>query len=155
MAATSSGGVWVHVAIPGGNAGVAGPFSGHGQFQLVTAGIHTYPTQQAAQAAPAQTLNATQVHIFEQVVLEGPGIGQGFFGLGQNAAQVGHDLASPIEGIAEIGAVLKAFFTALTDVSMWRSLFYIVFGAALIFAGIRLWLGKPVFPSPSVVPVPV
>lgn len=63
---------------------------------------------------------------------------------------------NPLAGIAEVGAVLKSAFLAITDISLWRSLLYIALGAALLFAGARLWLGKPLLPKPPpIVPIPL
>lgn len=65
-------------------------------------------------------------------------------------------LPNPLAGIDEIGAVLKAFFTTVTDWHFWASLGWILLGLVLMAAGIRLWLGKPLLPKmPAAVPVPV
>lgn len=74
----------------------------------------------------------------------------------QVGGHVAPDLPNPLTGIEEIGAVLKAFYTTLTDASFWRSFGWIVIGLGLIVAGIRMWMGKSVLPStPSVIPIPV
>ena len=65
-------------------------------------------------------------------------------------------VTSPLAGLDEIGAVLKAFFNAVTDASMWRCTGLIALGVTLMVAGLRLWLGKPALPKmPSVIPIPV
>lgn len=71
----------------------------------------------------------------------------------------GHNIQIPVvsplvHGVNEIAAVTKATFSTLTDLSMWRSLAWIIGGLILVYAGIRLWLGKPILPkAPPVVPV--
>lgn len=77
---TSNGQAWIHIHQTG-SSGIAGPFTGNDIFTLAQAGVHMYPSQSAAQAAPAQVLNQAQATAIEKVALSGPGIGQGFFGL--------------------------------------------------------------------------
>jgi hypothetical protein len=77
-------------------------------------------------------------------------------GQGNNLKNAGAAVASPVTGIIEIGSVLKAFFTAVTDWHLWASAGWIVLGLVLAAMGIRLWLGKPALPSPpAVLPLPV
>lgn len=65
-------------------------------------------------------------------------------------------VTSPLAGLDEIGAVLKAAFNAVTDLGMWRCVGLILLGGVLVLAGLRLWLGKPALPKmPSVIPIPV
>lgn len=96
--------VWIHISDPG-KSGVAGPFSGNGQFQLMSAGIHVYATQANAQKAPAQVLTQTQANVVAQVALEGPGIGQGFFGLGGDVGKAASAAADPFHGL-NLGNIL-------------------------------------------------
>jgi hypothetical protein len=75
---------------------------------------------------------------------------------GNNYQKAASGVTSAVSGITEVGAVAKAAFLALTDAGMWRSLGAIILGLALMFAGLRLWLGKPLLPKPPpVIPVPV
>jgi len=48
--------------------------------------------------------------------------------------------ADPLTGIA---AALEAFWSAVTDGKMWRSVWWIVLGAWLLFSGLLLWLKIP------------
>ena len=130
-------GIWVNVSIPGGQAGVAGPFSGQGQFDLIQAGIHTYTTQADAQASSPQTLDANQVHVFEQVVLQGPGIGSGFFGLQQNVQQLPGAIAS------DVSSALNPF-GFLSQASFWLRTGEVLIGVVLIAIGLNAMLkGRP------------
>jgi hypothetical protein len=49
-------------------------------------------------------------------------------------------LPNPLAGIA---GSLEAFFTAVTDGKLWRSLGWILLGASLVYTGIFLWLRIP------------
>ena len=147
-ASTSGTGVWVNVRI-GQNQNVAGPFTVNQAAELASVGIHMYPTQAAAAAATPQNLNAAQTQMFEKVVLQGPGVGSGFFGLGQNIATLSNAAA-----IFDIGHWIGVLVTHLTDIFMWRSLGWITLGLVLLIVGIMLLLRK-MDVLPSVVPVPV
>lgn len=46
-----------------------------------------------------------------------------------------------IDPLAAIGGSLEAFFTALTDGKMWRSLGWILLGILLMIVGVVLWIG--------------
>jgi hypothetical protein len=61
---------------------------------------------------------------------------------------------NPLSGLAAIGAALAKAVGYLSDLSMWRSLGWLLLGAVLIILGIVLWLKKENF-LPSVVPLPV
>jgi hypothetical protein len=61
---------------------------------------------------------------------------------------------NPLSGLAAIAAALAKFAGYLGDISMWRSLGWLLLGAVMIILGILLWLKKENF-LPSVVPVPV
>lgn len=61
---------------------------------------------------------------------------------------------NPLSGIDRIGAVVEAFFRAVTDVKFWRSLGWILLGIIMLVVGIRIWMGKPLLPQ-APVPVPV
>jgi len=118
--------VYVNVQIPNGKSGVAGPFDGRGQVQLMAVGIHVYASQNAASAATPQTLNSSQIKVFEQVILEGPGIGSGFFGLGKDAKAA---ISAPLTGINAIGD----FFSRLTEASTWVRVGEFVAGGLLLY----------------------
>lgn len=45
--------------------------------------------------------------------------------------------------LSDTAATLTAFFAEITDGKMWRSLAWIVLGAALLLLGIALWLRIP------------
>ena len=58
--------------------------------------------------------------------------------------------------IDEVGSALVGFFELITDKFMWRSLGWLVLGAALLITGIVLWTKKAGYDVlPSVVPLPV
>jgi hypothetical protein len=48
-----------------------------------------------------------------------------------------------LAGIGEIGAVLKAFLTDITDLAFWRSLGWLILGLVLLGAGLSIWLKIP------------
>lgn len=54
-----------------------------------------------------------------------------------------------ISQLSDVARVLAAFYQALTNGKMWRSLGWILLGLALFLSGLFLWLGKdlpPVMP---------
>jgi hypothetical protein len=77
------------------------------------------------------------------------------------------ELPDPLGGIEQIGAALRAFWDGITDWHLWASLGWITLGVFLMWAGLRMWLGKPIIPkgtgavamatgdAPPVIPVPV
>ena len=151
QAAASGKGAWVNVQI-GQNHNVAGPFTVNQVAELASVGIHMYPSQAAAAAATPQNLSATQVKMFEQVILQGPGVGQGF-GLGQNISSAVSTLSNAA-AIFDVAHWIGELVTHLTDIFMWRSLGWILLGLVLLVVGILLLL-KKMDVLPTVVPVPV
>lgn len=63
-------------------------------------------------------------------------------------------LSNPLDGIQEIGHWLGVVVTAITDVSMWRSLGWLLLGGILLISGLFLWL-KDKGVIPETIPVPV
>jgi uncharacterized membrane protein YedE/YeeE len=63
-------------------------------------------------------------------------------------------VANAASGAGGIADALSAFFAAVTDVYMWRSLGWLALGIVLLFAGAALWLKKE-GALPSVIPLPV
>ena len=58
---------------------------------------------------------------------------------GRAATTAGEDaLVGPL---AAIGGSFEAFFGAVTDGKLWRSLAWIILGLALMYLGIMLWIG--------------
>ena len=57
---------------------------------------------------------------------------------GQAAATAADLLLGPL---AAIGGSFEAFFTAVTDGKMWRSLGWILLGLGLMYLGVFLWIG--------------
>jgi hypothetical protein len=55
----------------------------------------------------------------------------------------GADASNPLQGLGDVAAALKAFYTAVTDGKMWRSIAWIVLGLILMVNGILLWLKIP------------
>lgn len=152
MATTPPKGLWIHVDWGQGvnEPSVLGPFTGEGVIQLHSAGVNLYPSKDAAEQAPAQDITKAQGDQILKVSIAGPGIGQGFFGLGNDI----HRAGTNVSGVVEIGAVLKAFFLQISRVEMWRSLGWIVLGVVLILLGAYMWLNKKGF-APDAVPIPV
>lgn len=60
---------------------------------------------------------------------------------GQAAATAADPLLGPL---AAIGGSFEAFFGAVTDGKMWRSLGWILLGIMLMYLGVTLWIGGPV-----------
>lgn len=58
-----------------------------------------------------------------------------------NAAPTVPSVPDPLAPLAGIAGSLEAFFTALTDGKMWRSLGWIILGIALMIIGVVLWIG--------------
>jgi hypothetical protein len=96
-----------------------------------------FPTKAAAQAA-ANAFNKNP----------GPPLG------GVTGPSVVPKISNPVAGIAEVGAVLKAFFQQITRAEMWRSLGWTVLGFLLMIIGAALWLKKEGY-LPDAVPVPL
>ena len=48
-------------------------------------------------------------------------------------------------GISDVAGVLEAFFTAITDGTMWRSLAWLLMGVGLIAGGLTLWAKTTVY----------
>ena len=69
------------------------------------------------------------------------------------------DIQAAATGIVQTAGFfgfIEGFLTALTDPGMWISLGWLTLGVVLIISGVRLWMGKPLLPSPPpVVPIPV
>jgi hypothetical protein len=132
----SSGG-WIHISAGTAQDKVAGPFTGDGLFQLLTAGIHVYPSQKAAAAAPSQNLTQSQADTVAQVIGEGPGIGQGFFGLSGNVSSA----VQQASGLWSVGHWIGELVSHLTDIHMWISIGWLALGLLLLITGIMM-LGK-------------
>jgi hypothetical protein len=66
---------------------------------------------------------------------------------GQDAQQAAADAAAAAKAAAnpllDVAAALKAFFSAVTDYKMWRSVAWIMLGLFLMVNGILLWLRIP------------
>ena len=76
-----------------------------------------------------------------QVIAAGAGAGlQAAAGVGLPSVP-GASASNPLAGIGDIAAAMKAFYSAVTDGKMWRSLAWILLGAVLMLAGILLWIG--------------
>lgn len=160
---TTATGVWVHVdwGIPATSnplfKPVLGPFTGEGVVKLRAAGITEYPSEQEAAKAPAQKISKQQGDVILATEIAGQGVGQGFFGLGQDfqnaPAQAFGDIASGL-GLTEIGHYVGDFVTHLTDGAMWRSLGWLALGLVLMIVGILMLLRKQDL-IPDVLPVPV
>lgn len=43
-------------------------------------------------------------------------------------------------GLTAIAATLDAFFADVTSIAMWRSIGWLAIGAAMMYAGLYLWL---------------
>lgn len=56
----------------------------------------------------------------------------------------GLHIPNPLSGIDEVAAVLKAFYNAVTDGKLWRSLGWVVLGLAILGAGIALFFKKQI-----------
>lgn len=127
---------WINITWSGATGNhVAGPFSGQGAIQLFGAGFKLYPSQSAATSGTPQTIDATQIQTLENVILQGPGIGQGFFGLLPDLKQAGSDISgavkAPLTGLAAIGD----FFQRLTQPSTWIRVGEFVGGGLLLYIG--------------------
>jgi hypothetical protein len=78
-----------------------------------------------------------------QVIAAGAGAGlQAAGGVGLPTIP-GASAANPLAGLGDVAAALKAFYSAVTDGKMWRSVAWILLGALLVFNGIVLWLRIP------------
>jgi hypothetical protein len=78
-----------------------------------------------------------------QVIAAGAGAGlQAAGGVGLPTIP-GADASNPLAGIGDVAAALKAFYSAVTDGKMWRSLAWIALGLLLMVNGILLWLKIP------------
>jgi hypothetical protein len=65
-------------------------------------------------------------------------------------------IPNPLHGIDEVAGAVTGFFGVLTDVTLWRSLGWLLLGVALIILGLYLWLKKQdIIPDAVPVPVPV
>ena len=58
------------------------------------------------------------------------------------------------DALIELASGIGAFYDAVTDGKMWRSLGWLLLGAILLILGIMLWLKKENY-LPSAVPVPI
>jgi hypothetical protein len=146
-------GLWIHVdwgKAAGKEPAVMGPFTGEGVIQLNSAGVKLYPSKAAAEKAPAQKISTSQGDQILKVNMAGPGIGQGFFGLGSNVKQLGQ-----VGGITEIGHFIGVIASAITDGAMWRSLGWISLGGILLVIGLFLWLKDSGALEGLPIPVPV
>lgn len=98
---------YVNVNVPNAQlTGVSGPYSGSDLVGMLTTGIHIYPTEAAAQAAQPQSLNGPQTIAFEHAILSGPGIGQGFFGLGHDITHAPGQALSDLWHGLDLGQIL-------------------------------------------------
>ena len=55
----------------------------------------------------------------------------------------GSGLAADVGQIADIASSLEAFYSAVTDAKMWKSLGWLLLGVLFLTAGIMLWLRIP------------
>jgi len=88
-----------------------------------------YPTRKAAQAV-ADKYNKQPAS--KKTVTQPANIPEG------STQGVGFSLPDPVAGLV---GVLKAFYDQLTKASMWKSLAWIVLGAAFLIVGLLLWVG--------------
>ena len=63
-------------------------------------------------------------------------------------------VSNPLDFVQEIGHWIGVLVTDITDVAMWRSIGWIMLGAAMFIGGVFLWL-KDKGVLPDVVPIPV
>lgn len=52
-------------------------------------------------------------------------------------------IPNPLSALGQIAAAIRAFFDAITDAAMWRSIGWIFLGMWMIWVGIMLWLRVP------------
>jgi len=52
-------------------------------------------------------------------------------------------ITSDVQAIGDVAAALEAFFSAITDAKMWKSLGWLLLGVAFLTMGILLWLRIP------------
>lgn len=81
-----------------------------------------------------------------QVIAAGAGAGAaaaGGVGLPTIPGVDAGGFSNPLAPLGDVAAALKAFFSAVTDYKMWRSVAWIMLGLILIVNGILLWLRIP------------
>lgn len=127
MAPAASGIEWAHVRGMGVRS-----VSGDGISRFETAGIRLYPSQVAAERAPAQALTPAQTDVFLQNVLAGGGIGHGF-GLGHDIGQIASDAPNPLTGINAVGD----FFQRLTQAATWERAGEAIAGGLLLYVALK------------------
>lgn len=111
---------------PGVNAKAAYEISNHGRnwspWVTYTSGTYRQYLPQAQSAADKET---------------GSGIS-----INDLLGGLGSVITQPVKGIEEIGAVLKAVYTTVTDGKMWRSLGWLLLGIIVLLFGVWLWVRK-------------
>lgn len=120
---------WINIYV-NGQSKVGGPVTGNGIFKLITAGIHVYTTQAKAQAAQPQTITQEQATVIEDIALSGPGLGQGFFGLGHDVQQAAN---APLTGLAAVGDLAQR----LSQGSTWLRVGEFIAGGLLLYIGLN------------------
>ena len=78
-----------------------------------------------------------------QVIAAGAGAGLAAAGGVGLPTVPGASAANPLQGLGDVAAALKAFYSAVTDGKMWRSVAWVLLGLVLMVSGILLWLKVP------------
>lgn len=122
------------IAWQGYNGGKAISLGEVEQIEAAAYGMHGYPTQAEAEANP-NTVPAIAKAQVNAWIFNAQGT------VTSHAASAAEGAVENVSGFSSVQNALSAFYDKITDGKMWRSLGWLLLGAALIITGIGLWIG--------------